>query len=61
MNQVKAVPACLAVILTGVAYLDANKYMIIQSLRSIIFWDTYLYEFPTGSGNKMNLNKLQMN
>tara|TARA_R110002020_G_scaffold259768_3_gene473874 strand:- start:23609 stop:26227 length:2619 start_codon:yes stop_codon:yes gene_type:complete len=36
------------------------NYMIIQSLRKYytFYGSQYLYEFPTGSGNKMNLNEI---
>ena len=36
------------------------NYMIIQSLRKYyaFYGDQYLYEFPTGSGNKINLNQI---
>ncbi len=36
------------------------NYMIIQSLRKYytFYGPTYLYEFPTGSGIKMNLNEI---
>ncbi len=36
------------------------NYMIIQSLRKYytFYGDTYVYEFPTGSGNKMNLKQI---
>ncbi|QDO94018.1 glucosidase [Formosa sediminum] len=36
------------------------NYMIIQSLRKYysFYGNKYLYEFPTGSGNKMNLNEI---
>ena len=34
--------------------------MIIQSLRKYytFYGDTYVYEFPTGSGNKLNLKQI---
>jgi hypothetical protein len=47
----------LAVILTGVA-LDANKLYDYPILAYTFYGDTYLYEFPTGSGNKMNLKQI---
>ncbi|MGC1516537.1 MAG: glucosidase [Maribacter sp.] len=36
------------------------NYMIIQSLRKyyLFYGDQYMYEFPTGSGVKMNLNEI---
>ncbi|MFB9054717.1 glucosidase [Formosa undariae] len=36
------------------------NYMIIQSLRKYytFYGDKYVYEFPTGSGNKLNLNEI---
>ena len=36
------------------------NYMIIQSLRKYytFYGSTYLYEFPTGSGHKLNLNQI---
>ena len=36
------------------------NYMIIQSLRKYysFYGDTYVYEFPTGSGNKINLDEI---
>jgi len=36
------------------------NYMIIQSLRKFYkyYGDTYQYEFPQGSGNKLNLNQI---
>ncbi|WP_159021249.1 glucosidase [Formosa sp. L2A11] len=36
------------------------NYMIIQSLRKYysFYGNKYLYDFPTGSGNKMNLNEI---
>ncbi|GGA70412.1 glucosidase [Flavobacterium palustre] len=36
------------------------NYMIIQSLRKYytFYGPTYIYEFPTGSGNKLNLNEI---
>ena len=36
------------------------NYMIIQSLRKyfLFYGDSYLYEFPTGSGKKLNLNQI---
>ena len=36
------------------------NYMIIQSLRKYytFYGSTYLYEFPTGSGNKLNLKEI---
>lgn len=36
------------------------NYMIIQSLRKYyaFYGDSYLYEFPTGSGNKLNLKQI---
>lgn len=36
------------------------NYMIIQSLRKYytFYGDTYTYEFPTGSGNKLNLKEI---
>jgi hypothetical protein len=36
------------------------NYMIIQSLRKYytFYGPTYLYEFPTGSSNKLNLNEI---
>ncbi len=36
------------------------NYMIIQSLRKYytFYGDTYQYEFPTGSGNKLNLKQI---
>lgn len=36
------------------------NYMIIQSLRKYytFYGDKYRYEFPTGSGNKLNLNQI---
>lgn len=36
------------------------NYLIIQSLRKFYkyFGPTYTYEFPTGSGNKLNLNEI---
>jgi hypothetical protein len=36
------------------------NYMIVQSLRKyyLFYGDQYLYEFPTGSGKKMNLNQI---
>lgn len=36
------------------------NYLIIQSLKKFYeyYGDTYLYEFPTGSGNKMNLKQI---
>jgi hypothetical protein len=35
------------------------NYMIIQSLRKYIFYgDAYQYEFPTGSGRKLNLKEI---
>jgi hypothetical protein len=36
------------------------NYMIIQSLRKYytFYGNKYLYEFPTGSGNKINLNEI---
>ncbi len=36
------------------------NYMIVQSLRKYytFYGDTYLYEFPTGSGNKLNLQEI---
>jgi hypothetical protein len=43
----------------GPIWLPLN-YMIIQSLRKYytFYGDTYVYEFPTGSGNKINLNEI---
>jgi len=36
------------------------NYMIIQSLRKYytFYGSSYLYEFPTGSGNKLNLRQI---
>ncbi|SHI47548.1 MGH1-like glycoside hydrolase domain-containing protein [Pseudozobellia thermophila] len=36
------------------------NYMIVQSLRKYYqyYGPTYVYEFPTGSGNKLNLNQI---
>lgn len=36
------------------------NYMIIQSLRKYytFYGDSYIYEFPTGSGNKLNLKQI---
>ena len=43
----------------GPIWLPLN-YLIIQALRKYYeyYGDTYLYEFPTGSGNKLNLKEI---
>lgn len=43
----------------GPVWIPLN-YMIIQSLRKYytFYGEKYMYEFPTGSGNKLNLNEI---